>query len=80
MVAAGPCKYQYPRWREICDAFIEAAVQAGIERNEDFNGPSEGVGNYQVTSAQGRRCSSAMGYIKPIRGRANLSIKTDAQV
>ena len=67
--------------REICDAFIEAAVQAGIERNKDFNGPfQEGVGNYQVTSAKGRRCSSAMGYIKPIRGRPNLSIETDAQV
>ena len=67
--------------REICDAFIDAAVEAGIPRNDDFNGATqEGVGNFQTTSGNGRRCSSAVGYLRPIRGRANLVIETNAQV
>jgi choline dehydrogenase len=67
--------------REICDAFIDAAVEAGIPYNDDFNGATqEGVGNFQTTSVNGRRCSSAVGYLKPVRGRANLVIEVDAQV
>ncbi len=65
--------------REICDAFIEAAVEAGIPRNNDFNGPEQaGVGNFQTTSFNGRRCSSYVGYLKPVRDRANLQIESDA--
>jgi choline dehydrogenase len=67
--------------REICDAFIEAAVETGIPRNKDFNGAEqEGVGNFQTTSHNGRRCSSAVGYLKPILKRPNLRIETDAMV
>lgn len=67
--------------REICDAFTEAAVETGIPRNADFNGAEqEGVGAYQTTSANGRRCSSAVGYLKPIRNRSNLRVETDAMV
>ena len=67
--------------REICDAFIEAALQAGIPFNEDFNGAfQEGVGTYQTTSVNGRRCSSAVGYLRPIQGRGNLRIDTNAHV
>ena len=67
--------------REICDAFIEAAVETGIPRTNDFNGADqEGVGNFQTTSIRGRRCSSAVGYLKPIRNRTNLRIDTDAMV
>lgn len=67
--------------REICDAFIEAAVETGIPRNGDFNGAEqEGVGNFQTTSANGLRCSAATGYLKPIRNRANLRIETGAMV
>lgn len=67
--------------RKICDAFVEAAVQSGIPRNDDFNGAEqEGVGNFQTTSKNGRRCSSAVGYLKPIWHRKNLNIETDAMV
>ena len=65
--------------RAICDAFIEAAVAAGHRHNPDFNGhDQEGVGYYQTTSRGRRRCSAAVGYLKPARGRANLKIETDA--
>lgn len=67
--------------REICDAFIEAAQEAGIPKNDDFNGiDQEGVGNFQVTSRNGLRCSTATGYLKPIKNRPNLRIESDAMV
>lgn len=67
--------------REICDAFIAAAKEAGIPENTDFNGADqEGVGHFQTTSRNGWRCSTAVGYLKPIRNRSNLRIETDAMV
>jgi len=65
----------------LCDAFIEAAVEAGHPRNEDFNGPSqEGAGYYQATAKNGRRVSAAVAYLRPARDRKNLQIRTGALV
>ena len=65
--------------REVCDAYIEAAVETGLPRNDDFNGPTqEGAGPYQLTSRNGRRCSAAVGYLKPARNRPNLRIDVHA--
>ena len=64
---------------EIIDAIIEAAVQAGIPRNRDFNGATqEGAGYYQATVGKGRRWSTATAYLKPARGRRNLVVKPNA--
>ena len=64
---------------ELCDAFIEAAVQAGHPRNPDFNGErQEGAGYQQLTARNGVRCSTATGYLKPAEKRANLTVLTDA--
>jgi choline dehydrogenase len=61
--------------------FVEAAVQAGIPRNEDFNGPTqEGVGFYAVTQKGGRRASAAAAFLKPVRRRRNLTVVTGAHV
>ena len=63
----------------LCEAYIEACVAAGIPRTRDFNGPTqEGAGYFQLTNRNGRRCSTAVGYLKPARGRGNLEIITDA--
>ena len=63
----------------LCEAFIEAAEQAGLPRNDDFNGPSqEGAGYFQLTARNGRRCSTAVGYLRPARRRSNLRIVTGA--
>lgn len=60
--------------------FIEAARQAGLPANGDFNGASqEGAGPYQVTQKNGERCSSARAYIGPARSRANLAVITGAR-
>lgn len=66
---------------ELCEAYIAAAQQAGLPLNRDFNGASqEGVGYYQINTRNGLRCSAAVAFLKPIRGRRNLSIVTDALV
>ena len=57
--------------------FVEAAVACGLPRNADFNGATqEGVGFYQVTQRKGRRCSSAVGYLRPALARSNLEVRT----
>ncbi|MGY6518193.1 MAG: GMC family oxidoreductase [Lysobacteraceae bacterium] len=61
-------------------AFIDAAGQAGLPINPDFNGPEQaGFGWYQVTQRNGARCSSATAYLRPVRGRPNLRVLTGAQ-
>jgi choline dehydrogenase len=63
----------------ICEAFIESAVALGFPRNDDFNGAvQEGVGWHQTTTRNGRRCSTAVGYLRPAMSRANLRVVTDA--
>jgi choline dehydrogenase len=63
----------------LCEAFIAAAEKSGIPRNDDFNGPrQEGAGYFQLTAKNGRRWSTAAGYLKQARRRANLAIVTDA--
>ena len=64
---------------EICEAFIKAAEQAGIPRNDDFNGArQEGAGYFQTTMRNGRRWSTAQAYLKPARRRPNLTVVTRA--
>ncbi len=59
--------------------FIEAGMQAGLPRNDDFAGETqEGVGYYQVTQKNGERWSVARAYLDPARGRPNLRIETGA--
>lgn len=61
--------------------FLDAAVQAGYPRTDDFNGPQQtGVGFYQVTQKEGARCSSAVAYLRPARQRPNLTVATHARV
>jgi choline dehydrogenase len=60
-------------------AFIEAAVEAGLPANSDFNGPSqEGAGFFQTTTRRGRRASTAVAYLRPAKGRGNLYVETNA--
>ncbi len=63
----------------LCEAFIAAAQQVGFARNDDFNGPrQEGVGYFQLTARNGRRCSTAVGYLREARRRPNLKVVTNA--
>ena len=59
----------------ISHAFVDAGVQAGLARNEDFNGDEQdGVGMYQVTQRGGMRASAAVCYLHPVRERENLTV------
>ena len=77
-----------PQWcsditpkHELMEAIIRAGEELGVPRTEDFNaGRQEGVGYYQLYTCRGWRCSSAVGYLKPARKRANLGVRTEAQV
>ena len=77
----GPLWVQNSRLkREIVDIWLETAQAAGYRRNPDYNGEDqEGVGYFQLTMKKGRRCSSAVAYLNPVRNRRNLSIITDCQ-
>ena len=68
------------RW-DILDDFARAAQAAGIPASDDFNtGDNEGVGYFKVNQRDGFRVSTARAFLKPARGRANLTVMTDAQV
>jgi choline dehydrogenase len=77
----GPQNVAYPRWvPPISAAFLNAAMQAGLPRNEDFNGErQEGVGFYQLNQKNGRRHSAADAYLRPALKRDNLRIESHAR-
>ena len=69
------CRYADP----LIDAYTEAAVQAGHARNRDYNeGEQEGIGPWQMTIRNGRRCSAAVAYLHPVRRRPNLKVVVHA--
>ncbi|KFG67507.1 choline dehydrogenase [Microvirga sp. BSC39] len=78
--AGGEWRVEAPRMRwEILDAFIEAAVEAGIPRVSDFNtGSNEGISYFHVNQKNGRRWSSARGFLRPALSRPNLKVETHA--
>jgi choline dehydrogenase len=79
--AEGPlCVSDHIHTNPLSNVFIEAALQAGHNRTDDFNGArQDGFGYYQVTQKNGARCSTAVAYLNPVRDRPNLTIVTGAQ-
>ncbi|TCT07460.1 GMC family oxidoreductase [Paralcaligenes ureilyticus] len=64
----------------LVEALIQSGASLGLKKRQDFNGgDQEGVGYYQLTTRNGKRCSTAVAYLNPARGRTNLRIETDAQ-
>ncbi len=80
--AGGLWRVEPPRVRwDILDAVRDAAVEAGIPATEDFNtGDNEGAGYFHVNQKAGRRWSTARGFLKPARKRANLRVETGALI
>jgi choline dehydrogenase len=65
---------------ELIEAIIRGAGELGVPRTEDFNGGvQEGAGYYQLFTKDGLRCSTAVGYLRPAKSRANLAVEVDAQ-
>jgi choline dehydrogenase len=77
--AGGPLCVSDVEKHPIAEAFIESAMALGFPRNDDFNGAGQdGVGYHQTTTRNGKRCSTAVGYLNPARSRGNLRIETSA--
>ena len=75
----GPLRVSNPVRSVLGDAMVQAAIEAGIPANPDFNGArQEGVGYYQTTTANRARWSAAKAYLKPARHRQNFTIATNA--
>ncbi|MDA8770750.1 GMC family oxidoreductase N-terminal domain-containing protein [Planktomarina temperata] len=65
---------------DVLDSFADAAEQAGIGKIDDFNaGDNAGVGYFDVNQRSGWRWSSSKAFLRPARGRPNLTIWTEAQ-
>jgi len=62
-------------------AFLAGALAVGLPYNPDVNGAvQDGCGPFQATLGPAGRCSTAVAFLNPVRGRANLTVLTDAQV
>ena len=58
-------------------AYVQGCMDFGMPYNPDFNsGKQAGAGLYQTTTLNGRRCSAAVGYLKPALNRPNLTLRT----
>ena len=77
----GPLNVSHTRFTHpIIYAWLDAAVTAGYFRNDDYNGAEqEGVGYYQMTTRGGRRCSTAVPYLRSARQRKTLRMATNTQ-
>jgi len=77
---AGPltvttCPAENPLFR----AFVAAGEQAGYPETPDMNGyRQEGIGVMDMTTRDGRRCSTSRAYLDLCRHRPNLTIETRA--
>ena len=76
----GPVGTQHAKTMDpIFEAWIEAAHAKGLPVTDDYNGPQPvGFSKGQYTIRNGRRSSSANAFLKPARGRPNLTVHTRA--
>ncbi len=65
---------------ELLDAFSDACEAAGIPKTDDFNrGDNLGVSYFRVNQRAGWRWNTARGFLRPAKGRPNLTVETHAQ-
>ena len=78
----GEWRVEAPRisW-PVLDIYREAAAEVGIPPTTDFNtGDNEGSAYFDVNQKLGRRWSAARGFLRPVRNRPNLDIRTGCTV
>ena len=77
----GPLGTEHARNRDpLFDAWVEAGKQAGYPFTADYNGPDPvGFGRGQYTIKNGRRCSTAVAFLRPAMSRPNLTVVTHAR-
>jgi choline dehydrogenase len=83
--AGGPLKVSvHPRGNPLCEAVLNAAVQAGTPRAADVNevktAMQGGMGYQPVTTYKGKRYSAARAFLAPALSRPNLEVLTGTDV
>jgi 4-pyridoxate dehydrogenase len=74
-LAVDVCKFDDP----LIEAFSTSGASAGHPHTDDYNGAmQEGFGAWQTTIRDGRRCSTAVSYLKPALSRVNLDVVVGA--
>jgi len=78
---AGPLGTEFAKTQDpLYDAWLAAAAACGYPLTADYNGKQqEGFGRGQYTIRNGHRSSTANAFLKPARGRKNLTVVTNAQ-
>ncbi len=78
--AGGPLTTIQNRYPDpLLAAWLEAGEAAGYGTTPDYNGArNEGLGTFQSTIRNGRRCSAAVAYLRPAMRRPNLTVVTKA--
>lgn len=76
----GPMTVRTSRYEDpMVEAYIAAGQAAGHPITDDYNGArQEGFGRIQTTIRGGRRCSSAVAYLRPALGRRHLTVVVKA--
>ena len=76
----GPLTTRTTRYRDpLVEAYLAAGQMAGHPATEDYNGEQqEGFGRTQQTIRGGRRCSTAVAYLRPAMSRPNLDVEVNA--
>jgi choline dehydrogenase len=65
----------------LCDVFLSGCRQIGLPTLDEHNGgQSFGAFMTQTNQRDGWRCSTELGYLRPIRNRPNLHVITEAHV
>ncbi|QRO86608.1 choline dehydrogenase [Kytococcus sedentarius] len=79
---SGPLKLERgPASSPLFQAFLEATQQAGYPRTDDVNGyRQEGFAPFDRNVHQGSRLSASRAYLRPVRKRKNLDIRTLSHV
>jgi 4-pyridoxate dehydrogenase len=77
---AGPLATRFTRFSDpLVEAFAASGAAAGHPWTHDYNGArQEGFCRWQMTIRDGRRCSAAVAYLHPVRGRPNLAVAINA--
>ncbi len=77
---SGPLTVVTSRYQDpLVEAYGEAGAQIGIPRTDDYNGVEQfGLARAQSTIRDGRRCSTAVAYLRPAQRRPNLHIALHA--
>ena len=72
--AGGPLAVSDAAHHELCEAFISAGEESASLATPTSTARNRRVPAIQLTTRRGRRCSTAVGYLRPVMKRPNLRI------